>query len=184
MMFLVYPPLSLPLSLCVWCMWGLTGAGTSVLQQGWQCWLSPTANTVVRSCWQSCVLVLVCTSVKLCLYAWMLLRDFAPQAVAVSLAQLAPAADLKNIFVDKAGLDVLLDLLTDRSATASEYRTRSGCWVVLCPAANREATGMPVRRGFSCISVTVWGCGHLSCCLYTQNVDSVVSFHLSPSVCM
>jgi hypothetical protein len=43
--------------------------------------------------------------------------------VAVSLAQLAPTGELKNIFVDKAGLDVLLDLLTDRSATASECRS-------------------------------------------------------------
>lgn len=40
--------------------------------------------------------------------------------VAVSLAQLAPTGELKNIFVDKAGLDVLLELLTDRGATASE----------------------------------------------------------------
>lgn len=45
------------------------------------------------------------------------------QAVAVSLAQLAPASQLKSIFVDKAGLDVLLDLLQDKSATASECTT-------------------------------------------------------------
>jgi len=46
------------------------------------------------------------------------------QATAISLAQLAPASDLNHIFVDKAGLDVLLDLLTDRSASASESLAR------------------------------------------------------------
>ncbi|KAF8058408.1 hypothetical protein HT031_005532 [Scenedesmus sp. PABB004] len=42
------------------------------------------------------------------------------QATAVSLAQLAPSGELKHIFVDKAGLDVLLDLLTDTAATAKQ----------------------------------------------------------------
>jgi hypothetical protein len=65
--------------------------------------------------------------------------------VAISLAQLAPTGELKHIFVDKAGLDILLDLLTDRAATASECVTsvlaqvvqlhqqaQSGCARVLC----------------------------------------------------
>lgn len=43
------------------------------------------------------------------------------QATAISLAQLAPTgAELKSIFVDKPGLDVLLELLTDETATASK----------------------------------------------------------------
>jgi len=44
------------------------------------------------------------------------------QATAISLAHLAPTgAELKSIFVDKPGLDVLLELLTDEAATASEW---------------------------------------------------------------
>eukprot|EP00879_Flechtneria_rotunda_P007709 GHRR01008082.1.p1 GENE.GHRR01008082.1~~GHRR01008082.1.p1 ORF type:complete len:625 (+),score=228.53 GHRR01008082.1:277-2151(+) len=39
------------------------------------------------------------------------------QAVAVSLAQLAPTSELKLIFVDKGGLEVLLDLVTDKHLT-------------------------------------------------------------------
>jgi hypothetical protein len=52
--------------------------------------------------------------------------------VAISLAQLAPTGELKQIFVDKAGLDILLDLLTDRAATASEC-----CWFTLQAAVPR-----------------------------------------------
>jgi hypothetical protein len=43
------------------------------------------------------------------------------QATAVSLAQLAPTGpELKSIFVEKPGLDILCDLVTDETATASE----------------------------------------------------------------
>jgi hypothetical protein len=45
------------------------------------------------------------------------------QATAISLAQLAPTGpELKSIFVEKPGLDVLLDLVTDETATASEFK--------------------------------------------------------------
>ena len=52
------------------------------------------------------------------------------QATAISLAHLAPTgAELKSIFVDKPGLDVLLELLTDDAGTASEWGTLwVGCW--------------------------------------------------------
>lgn len=44
------------------------------------------------------------------------------QATAVSLAQLAPTGpELKSIFVEKPGLDILCDLVTDETATASEF---------------------------------------------------------------
>lgn len=53
------------------------------------------------------------------------------QAVAVSLAQLAPVSQLKNIFVDKGGLDVLLDLLQDKAVTSSGCEFES-LTVTLC----------------------------------------------------
>jgi hypothetical protein len=42
------------------------------------------------------------------------------QATAVALAQLSPTSELCSIFVDKPGLEVLLELVTDANASASE----------------------------------------------------------------
>ncbi|WIA37724.1 hypothetical protein OEZ86_014604 [Tetradesmus obliquus] len=58
------------------------------------------------------------------------------QAVAVSLAQLAPTGELKNIFVDKAGLDVLLELLTDRGATAKTLQDGAAALLELAKKVN------------------------------------------------
>uniref|UniRef100_A0A383W3D1 BTB domain-containing protein n=1 Tax=Tetradesmus obliquus TaxID=3088 RepID=A0A383W3D1_TETOB len=58
------------------------------------------------------------------------------QAVAVSLAQLAPTGELKNIYVDKAGLDVLLELLTDRGATAKTLQDGAAALLELAKKVN------------------------------------------------
>lgn len=61
-------------------------------------------------------------------FATLLACRFVQQATAISLAQLAPTGpELKSMFVDKPGLDVLLDLVTDETATASEYCHGRSC---------------------------------------------------------
>ena len=52
------------------------------------------------------------------------------QRAAMALARMAPEADLRAIFVDKRGLDVLLDMLVDE---ALEQRMQVGSrWLRLC----------------------------------------------------
>eukprot|EP00878_Enallax_costatus_P007491 GHUV01007846.1.p1 GENE.GHUV01007846.1~~GHUV01007846.1.p1 ORF type:complete len:543 (+),score=179.67 GHUV01007846.1:941-2569(+) len=58
------------------------------------------------------------------------------QAVAVSLAQLAPVSQLKNIFVDKGGLDILLDLLQDKAATSKQLIDGSAALLELAKKVN------------------------------------------------
>jgi hypothetical protein len=48
------------------------------------------------------------------------------QRAAMSLAKLAPESQIKTIFVDKRGLDVLLDMLVD-----SVSSTSVGCTVLI-----------------------------------------------------
>ena len=52
------------------------------------------------------------------------------QRAAMSLAKLAPEAQIKNIFVDKRGLDVLLDMLID-SVRGSKLKGH-GCRQAVC----------------------------------------------------
>ena len=48
------------------------------------------------------------------------------QRVAVALAWLGKEADLRQSFVDRRGLDVLLELLTDQRRDASSHREAAG----------------------------------------------------------
>jgi hypothetical protein len=48
------------------------------------------------------------------------------QRVAVALAWLGKEADLRQSFVDRRGLDVLLELLTDQRRDASSHKEAAG----------------------------------------------------------
>ena len=48
------------------------------------------------------------------------------QRVAVALAWLGKEADLRQCFVDRMGLDVLLELLTDQRRDASAHKEAAG----------------------------------------------------------
>lgn len=48
------------------------------------------------------------------------------QRVAVALAWLGKEADLRQSFVDRRGLDVLLELLTDQRRDASSHKDAAG----------------------------------------------------------
>lgn len=64
-------------------------------------------------------------------------RRSVQQATAISLAQLAPTGpELKSIFVEKPGLDVLLDLVTDETATAKQVTEGASALLELAKKSN------------------------------------------------
>lgn len=79
-------------------------------------------DVLLRSCKDAVRLNVCARAARVCCCpGWCCCRSV-QQATAISLAQLAPTGpELKSIFVEKPGLDVLLDLVTDETATASEW---------------------------------------------------------------
>ena len=55
------------------------------------------------------------------------------QRVAVALAWLGKEADLRQSFVDRRGLDVLLELLTDQRRDAGSHKEAAGKACNSCP---------------------------------------------------
>ena len=74
------------------------------------------------------------------------------QRVAVALAWLGKEADLRQSFVDRRGLDVLLELLTDQRRDASSHKEAAGDFSV-------TSLSMP------CLLATLYFC-HCACLLW------------------